>query len=164
MWNFKGYLWNSTQKILPICWKILFLCNIHILRALRFKSWYAFLNIYPITAMKHEGHGIPNIFNNNLTANSLFRQTTMTTNIYALQRWSLLWESNSHRLFQPQRDILKVFLGHDMMSVHDISWSKGLDTKLTYLQCIHSEDTIELNNQYDSSENMKKKRNPFRLS
>ena len=43
MWNFKGNLWNSTQNILPIQWKIYFLYNIEILRALRFKSSYAFL-------------------------------------------------------------------------------------------------------------------------
>ena len=36
--DFKGYLWNSTQNILPIHWKIQFLCNIEILRALSFKS------------------------------------------------------------------------------------------------------------------------------
>ena len=39
-WNFKGTLWNSTQNILPIHWKIWFLCNFEILRALRFKSSY----------------------------------------------------------------------------------------------------------------------------
>ena len=38
VWNFKGTLWNSTQNILPIHWKIRFLYNIEILRALRFKS------------------------------------------------------------------------------------------------------------------------------
>ena len=43
MWNFKGTLWNSTQNILPIHWKIWLLYNIEILRALRFKSSYAFL-------------------------------------------------------------------------------------------------------------------------
>ena len=41
--NFKSALWNSTQNILPIHWKIWFLYNIEILRALRFKSSYAFL-------------------------------------------------------------------------------------------------------------------------
>ena len=41
MWNFKGTLWNSTQNILPIHWKIWLLYNIEILRALRFKSSYA---------------------------------------------------------------------------------------------------------------------------
>ena len=35
MWNFKGYLWNSTQNILPIHWKMQFLFNIQFLRALR---------------------------------------------------------------------------------------------------------------------------------
>ena len=40
VWNFKGALWNSTQNILPIHWKIWFLYNIDILRALRFKSSY----------------------------------------------------------------------------------------------------------------------------
>ena len=47
MWNFKGTLWNSTQNILPIHWKIGFLYNIDILRALRFKSSYAFLKRPP---------------------------------------------------------------------------------------------------------------------
>ena len=39
----KGYLGNSTENILPIHWKIQFSCSIEILRALRFKSSYAFL-------------------------------------------------------------------------------------------------------------------------
>ena len=47
MWNFKGTLWNSTQNIQPIHWKILFLYNIEILRALSFKSSYAFLKRPP---------------------------------------------------------------------------------------------------------------------
>ena len=38
LWNFKGNLWNATQNILPIHWKIWFLYNIEILRALGFKS------------------------------------------------------------------------------------------------------------------------------
>ena len=47
MWNFKGTLWNSTQNILPIHWKIELLYNIEILRALRFKSSYVFLKRPP---------------------------------------------------------------------------------------------------------------------
>ena len=47
MWNFKGYLWNSIQNILPIHWKINLLWNIEILRALRVKSSYAFLKRPP---------------------------------------------------------------------------------------------------------------------
>ena len=47
VWNFKGTLWNSTQNILSIHWKILFLYNIEILRALRFKSSYSFLKHSP---------------------------------------------------------------------------------------------------------------------
>ena len=47
VWNFKGTLWNSTQNILPIHWKIRFLYKIGILRALRFKSLYAFLKRPP---------------------------------------------------------------------------------------------------------------------
>ena len=47
VWNFKGNLWNSTQNIWPIHWKILFLYNIEILRALWFKSSYAFLTPPP---------------------------------------------------------------------------------------------------------------------
>ena len=34
--EFQRYLWNSTQNILPIHWKIWFVCNIEILKALRF--------------------------------------------------------------------------------------------------------------------------------
>ena len=37
-WNFKGYLWNSTQNILPIHWKLWMLFTGENLRALRFKS------------------------------------------------------------------------------------------------------------------------------
>ena len=44
VWNFKGTIWNSTQNILPAHWKIWFLYNIKILRALRFKSSDAFVN------------------------------------------------------------------------------------------------------------------------
>ena len=47
MWNFKGDLWNSTQNILPIHWKIQFFYNTEILRALRFKSSYTFLKCPP---------------------------------------------------------------------------------------------------------------------
>ena len=47
VWNFKGTLWNSTQNILFIHWKIWFLYNIEILRALRFKSSYSFLKCPP---------------------------------------------------------------------------------------------------------------------
>ena len=36
--KFQRYLWNSTQNISPIHWKIWFLYNMEILRALRFKS------------------------------------------------------------------------------------------------------------------------------
>ena len=43
MWNIKWYLWNSTQNILPIFWKKLFLQNVEFLRALRFKSRDTFL-------------------------------------------------------------------------------------------------------------------------
>ena len=47
VWNFKGTLWNSTQNILPIHWKIWLLYNIEILRALRFKSSFWFLKRPP---------------------------------------------------------------------------------------------------------------------
>ena len=33
MWNLKWYLWNSTQNILPIHWKMQFLYSFEILRA-----------------------------------------------------------------------------------------------------------------------------------
>ena len=45
--EFQRYPWNSTQNILPIHWKIWLLYNIEILRALRFKSLYAFLKRPP---------------------------------------------------------------------------------------------------------------------
>ena len=43
MWNFKGYLWNSTQNICPIHWKMWILFTGENLRFLRFKSSYVFL-------------------------------------------------------------------------------------------------------------------------
>ena len=43
VWNFKGYLWNSTQNIIPIHWKMWILFTGENLRALRFKSSYVFL-------------------------------------------------------------------------------------------------------------------------
>ena len=46
-WNFKGTLWNSTQNIWPIHWKIWFLYNNESLRALRFKSPCAFFKRPP---------------------------------------------------------------------------------------------------------------------
>ena len=54
MWNFKGTLWNSTQNILPIHWKKLFLYNIEILNTLTFKSSYAFLNPPPVHCRARE--------------------------------------------------------------------------------------------------------------
>ena len=42
MWNFKGYLWNSTQNIVPIHWKIRILYSIEILIAFRFRSSHVF--------------------------------------------------------------------------------------------------------------------------
>ena len=47
MWNFKGYLWNSIQNILPIHWKMWILFTCENLRALRVKSSYAFLKRPP---------------------------------------------------------------------------------------------------------------------
>ena len=41
----KGYLWNSAQNILPVHWKMLFLCNVENLRALRFTNSYVFLEL-----------------------------------------------------------------------------------------------------------------------
>ena len=45
--EFQRYLWNSTQNILHIHWKISFLYNMDILRALRFKSSYTFFEPPP---------------------------------------------------------------------------------------------------------------------
>ena len=43
VWHFKGYLWNSTQNISLIHWKVWILFTGEYLRALRFKSSYVFL-------------------------------------------------------------------------------------------------------------------------
>ena len=40
MWNFKEYLWNSSQNKFPIHWKVWFLYNVGVLRAFRFNSSY----------------------------------------------------------------------------------------------------------------------------
>ena len=44
VWNFKGYLWNSTQNILPTHWKYDFFCTVKNSKSHRFKSSYAHLN------------------------------------------------------------------------------------------------------------------------
>ena len=49
MWNFKGTLWNSTQNILPIPWKVCFSFRHENLRALRFKISSVFLKCPPGT-------------------------------------------------------------------------------------------------------------------
>ena len=51
VWNFKGNLSNSTQNILSIHWKIRFLYNIEILRALGFKSSWVFLKRPPVLSV-----------------------------------------------------------------------------------------------------------------
>ena len=47
VWNFKGTLWNSTQSILPIHWKMCNLGRSEDLRAPRFTSSYVFLKCPP---------------------------------------------------------------------------------------------------------------------
>ena len=47
VWNFKGYLWNSTQNILPMHWKRYISFTGENLRALRFKSSQVFLKCPP---------------------------------------------------------------------------------------------------------------------
>ena len=41
VWNFKGYLWNSTQNILPIHWKIQFLYIYWKFKSSRMHFWNA---------------------------------------------------------------------------------------------------------------------------
>ena len=41
-WNFKGFLWNSPQKILPMHWNIQFIYAVEILRAFVSKNSYTF--------------------------------------------------------------------------------------------------------------------------
>ena len=57
VWNFKWYLWNSTQNILPTHWKIEFLYNIEILRTLRFKSSHAVLK-RPLVSTNFSFNGV----------------------------------------------------------------------------------------------------------
>ena len=60
-----GYLWNSTQNILSIYWKIWFLYNVEILRALRFKSSYSSLKCPP-------GAETGILLDNSIVADALF--------------------------------------------------------------------------------------------
>ena len=53
MWNFKGYLWNSTQNVSPIHWKMWILFTGENLRALRFKSSQVFLKCPPWQTIEH---------------------------------------------------------------------------------------------------------------
>ena len=56
VWNFKGYLWNPTQNLLSIHWKILFLYNVLILKALRFTSFHICFWIYFKLCALFRGH------------------------------------------------------------------------------------------------------------
>ena len=56
MWNFKRTLWNPTQNIIPIHWKIWFSCNVEILRAFRLKRSYAILKQPPGTVLSVAVH------------------------------------------------------------------------------------------------------------
>ena len=47
VWNFEGFLCNSTEDILPVHWKRQLLYNIDILPAFRFKSRSAFIKMPP---------------------------------------------------------------------------------------------------------------------
>ena len=111
--NFKGYLWNSTQNMLPIHWKIRFLCNIEILRALRYKSSYAFLKRPPrcnythtdcityekmnqVSCLKHKlinthdetYHRIQQLIQN--TIRTSLRSLTNTSQLNGTEKWSYL--------------------------------------------------------------------------
>ena len=56
MWNFKGTLWNSTQHILFIHWKMWILFTTENLRALRFKSSKLFLKRPPSSLFEAESY------------------------------------------------------------------------------------------------------------
>ena len=51
VWNFKGTLWNSTQNLLPIHWKMCTSFAGENLRAVRFKSSEVFLKWPQISCM-----------------------------------------------------------------------------------------------------------------
>ena len=51
VWNFKGYLWNSTQNILPIHWKVRFIYNVENVKALISKSSGAFFETPPYVVL-----------------------------------------------------------------------------------------------------------------
>ena len=61
MWNFKGNLWNSTQNIFPIQWKISFLYKIENLRAPRIKSSWVFLKRPPGLLLQPKKQGAVSI-------------------------------------------------------------------------------------------------------
>ena len=57
--EFQRGLWNSTQNILPIHWKMQLLYNVEILRALGFKSSYVVwkrppLDSFPVLFLSHD--------------------------------------------------------------------------------------------------------------
>ena len=80
VWNFKGYLWNSTQNILPIHWKIQLVHNVEILRACRFKSSYMLLK-HPEDMMCSKQA---------LWISNYIPQDTMGTIIYPCSRYVLV--------------------------------------------------------------------------
>ena len=53
MWNVNGYLWSSTQNILPIHWKIQFINNVENLKS---SQIYEFLCIFEMPPRRHVIH------------------------------------------------------------------------------------------------------------
>ena len=128
MWNFKGYLWNSTQNILLIHWKIRFLYNIGILRALRFKSSYAFLKRppgdtvwQPILNLYNHGHA--QLILGNKKYNSIFND------IATLRRHSEL------KYFLFSEDMALIFCIFNAMFVEELELqgTRGSDLNHNHL-------------------------------
>ena len=90
MWNFKCTLWNSTQNILPIRWKIRLLYNVEILRALRFNNSHAFWN-----TLTHP-HGPLHCTPGNLVDHFLYSKTEYRQR-YAGVRYLIEWLNEHHK-------------------------------------------------------------------
>ena len=121
VWNFKGTLWNSPQNILPIHWKIWFLYNIEILRALRFKSSSVFLKRPPESRQ---------------TDRIMFRA------IYQIHT-KLLHSTLSNSPFEFHKKISHIqrYEFHTLLKIYELS---DLRAHFMFLKCSHSNNVINI--------------------
>ena len=145
MWNFKGYLWNSTQNIWPIHWKIWFLYNIKLWR--HFRAHTCFWNALPQFSV--EAHGIC-ILHSCFTGTGAIawlpqRQWSNWEGYGEITLYLTITKQSTNHVDNPWDILRDSYCISHIVHQASISWEAGtnqqLSTRLLYLQCINDRDT-----------------------